>query len=112
MKYAVGEKRDYTVEIEVEVDEDDLDHPGYEEYVVTVEMTYAPRPATGPSYASGGEPAEPAEFDIVSITPNITNKVLWETVVDQAMEMAHNDLWAGDWYFERDEDYGREVDLG
>ncbi len=33
-----------------------------------VKMTYAGAPASGPSYSSGGEPAEPPEFEIESIS--------------------------------------------
>lgn len=45
---------------------------------VEIKMTSKGYPATGPSYSSGGEPAEPPEFEIESITINGNKKSVEE----------------------------------
>ena len=45
-----------------------LTHPNNDEILMCVEYTYLPgAPEEGPSYASGGQPADPPEIDIVNI---------------------------------------------
>lgn len=43
-------------------------------------------PASGPSYSSGGEPAEPPEFEIDKITVNLNNNEVemnWDNLSEQ-----------------------------
>ena len=49
-----------TIPVRLEGQDDQVD--------LDVEFTWSPGyPETGPSYASGGEPAEPDSFDVVSV---------------------------------------------
>lgn len=84
-RYAIGEVREYTVignageasEFKVEV---------------KIKMTVRPYPATSPSYASGGEPPEGPEFEIVSILPHKGGPVV-EWIEEQAIQAAESDDW-------------------
>lgn len=63
---------------------------GEEEVDVEVTYTYlAGRPARGPSYASGGEPADPPEIEFVSAK-------LTGAALDKALQDRLND-WAEAW---------------
>ena len=92
MKYAIGSCRDVFVCRFGEGGEN-------KEYRVTLKMTVRPYPATGPSYASGGEPPEPAEFEVVDIHPDPLDRDLRDQIEEQAIEEANPD----DWIWEREE---------
>ena len=56
---------------------------------IEVEITYtyiAGRPARGPSYASGGEPADPPEIEFVSAT--VTGSTLGKALQDKLNDWA------------------------
>lgn len=56
--------RIFKIEAEIEVGADEYAYP-----VICIEYTYTPGcPATGPSYASGGEPACPPELEVNGAT--------------------------------------------
>ena len=91
-------------------------------YTITMEfevkMTSPGYPATGPSYSSGGEPAEPPEFDIETCSfegggksievlfkehkakyPQSTQDFedfFAEQVFDKVQDLAHKDDWTED----------------
>ena len=66
-------------------------------YEVEMIRTYKGRPATGPSYSSAGEPAEPPEFEVVSIHPKPPNAEAEGFIIDEAYEKAFDDNWDETW---------------
>ena len=94
-----------------------------------VKMTYAGAPATGPSYSSGGEPAEPPEFEIENIgiagdkefietlykkykaekegrnlSPDSFDQFFADTVYEKVLDMAYEDVWELEDYSDYDHD--------
>jgi len=59
---------------------------------VEMECTYRGRPATGPSYASGGEPAEAPEFEYASHSAMIGDAptTLTDEELTKAIELAYD----------------------
>lgn len=58
---------------------------------VEYRITYRGAPAEGPSYASGGQPAEPMEYEIIEVTPDThlnshEEEQLYELIFDQEQE--------------------------
>ena len=96
-----------------------------------VKMTYAGVPATGPSYSSGGEPAEPPEFEIEHcsiagdpsfieslykkykedkkalgvVTIDSFDQFFADLIYDKVLDMAYEDTWDSSDY---PEDYDRD----
>lgn len=69
-----------------------LNRDDEQETEVTVEYTISPYiPATGPSYSSGGEPAEGGEVEIVGVT--VTNPLDRVTVAIKWTD-AEDDRWS------------------
>ena len=92
-----------------------------------VKMTHAGAPATGPSYSSGGEPAEPPEFEIENIciagdtefietlykkykaekkdrnlTPDSFDQFFADTVYEKVLDMVYADVWEPEDYSDYD----------
>ena len=67
------------------------------EYVIT--YNYTPGcPETGPSYASGGEPATGPEVEFVSITPDAGDHGAFSDMAQAGLEDWAKDWLAGDGY--------------
>jgi hypothetical protein len=63
-----------------------LTHPNNDEILMCVEYTYTPgAPEQGPSYASGGQPADPPEVEIVNCWNQATGKAAELTREDHAL---------------------------
>jgi hypothetical protein len=69
---------------------------------VTVKLTCLPAKATGPSFHSAGEPAEAAEFEVVSDTlpPGLDAKLIdeiYDIAIQKAQKNLHRDyVWEPD----------------
>ena len=63
---------------------------------IAVEITYrftAGRPARGPSYASGGEPADPPEVEFISASSTFNDVFVWLMVTEWAEDWLAGDGW-------------------
>ena len=73
---------------------------------IAVEITYrftAGRPARGPSYASGGEPADPPEVEFISASTTVNDDLVKLMVSEWAEE------WLGDDGFDEAVDNAEEA---
>jgi acetamidase/formamidase len=82
---ALGDEAIYEIEIAI----GDGDDP-YRIFKVTVKQTTRYIPASGPSYSSGGEPAEHGELEIQSVDPTPPEGYC-QRVEELALEKAYDD---------------------
>ncbi len=73
-----------------------------EDYVITFSYVRG-APATGPTYSSGGQPAEPAEIEFVSVTPDAGDHGAFTDLAQSGLEQ-----WAQFWL---DEHYDECIEL-
>lgn len=63
-------------------------------FAVDVEYSYTPgRPATGPTYSCGGEPAEPAEIEINKLSIGLPNQGMVVANADDLSEVEYNQIY-------------------